>query len=88
MSSITMKEFDFIIRFAFPPADDVERCVEQLYEDGCDDALVGVGHPGYIALDFTREAESALEAISSAIAASNRRFSKARLYMSALTVLA
>lgn len=67
-----MREFDFILRFALHPTDEVDRCVERLYEQGCDDALVGIGNPGYIALDFTREAESALEAISSAIAAVKR----------------
>lgn len=34
---------------------------------GCDDALIGIGQCGRIALNFTREATSAHEAISSAI---------------------
>lgn len=71
-----MREFDFILRFALHPTDDVDLCIERLYEQGCDDALVGIGKPGYIALDFTRGAESALEAISSAIAAVKRAIPK------------
>jgi hypothetical protein len=39
-----------------------------LGEFGCSDALVGVGQPGRIALDFTREGPSAQAAITSALA--------------------
>lgn len=38
-----------------------------MYESGCDDALIGIGKKGYIALHFIRESLSAYEAISSAI---------------------
>lgn len=41
--------------------------LDALYETGCDDATVGVGKHGSIALDFSREAASAEEAIRSAI---------------------
>lgn len=41
--------------------------VEALAEAGCDDAMVGTGHPGRIALEFSREAENARQAIDSAI---------------------
>ncbi len=41
--------------------------VERLGEAGCDDALIGIGQPGRIALKFTREAESAKRAIVSAL---------------------
>ena len=40
--------------------------------EGCDDALVGIGKPGRIALDFTREADSAEEAVISALSAVKR----------------
>jgi hypothetical protein len=46
---------------------DPSSYVEQLYEGGCDDALIGVGKQGSISLDFIREAPSAFEAISSSI---------------------
>jgi hypothetical protein len=41
--------------------------IEQLHENGCDDALIGIGKKGCIVLNFIREASSAYEAISSAI---------------------
>jgi hypothetical protein len=41
--------------------------IEQLYESGCDDALIGIGKQGCIALDFIREASLAFDAISHAI---------------------
>jgi hypothetical protein len=42
--------------------------LDALFEAGCDDATIGVGSPGSIALDFAREAASAEEAVRSAIA--------------------
>lgn len=42
--------------------------VERLGDAGCNDALVGIGRPGYIALEFAREADNALAAEASAIA--------------------
>lgn len=47
-----------------PPANDM---VEALAEAGCDDAIVGTGHPGRIALEFSRAADNARQAIDSAI---------------------
>ena len=41
--------------------------VERLGETRCDDAVVGVGRPGRVALRFTREANSARQAIISAL---------------------
>ena len=34
----------------------IDALVERLAEEGCDDALVGVGQPGRLALEFIREA--------------------------------
>ena len=45
----------------------MDDVADRLYGGGCDDALIGIGHPGSIALDFTREAASAYEAVMSAI---------------------
>jgi hypothetical protein len=63
-------EYEFTLKFALPanhrPIDDL---VEQLGENGCDDALVGIGQAGRVALEFTREADSAKSAIFSALAA-------------------
>jgi predicted DNA-binding transcriptional regulator AlpA len=61
-------EYQFTLKFKLPTADaSAESLVERLGEAGCDDALVGVGQPGRIAFDFTREARSAGEAVLSAI---------------------
>ena len=34
---------------------DMDALLERLAEEGCDDALVGVGQPRRLALEFTRE---------------------------------
>jgi hypothetical protein len=62
-------EYEFTLRFAVPTSDaEADDLVDALYEHGCDDALVGIGRPGRIGLDFTRAGESAHEAVLSAIA--------------------
>ena len=66
-----MKMYEFTLKFSFADEDHidgVDELVERLGEVGCDDALVGIGKTGRLALDFCREAESAFEAVSSAIA--------------------
>ena len=63
-----MKEYSFTLKFNFPDAQiDPDCYIEQLYKAGCDDALIGIGKQGCIALDFIRSASSAFDAISSAI---------------------
>ena len=63
-----MKEFEFILKFAFAESSaDASDYTERLAEAGCEDALIGIGQKGRIALDFCREATSAIEAVSSAI---------------------
>lgn len=63
-----MKEYEFTLRFALSEAEtDTEQLVEKLYAAGCDDALVGTGMPGRVALQFSREAATAAEAMLSAI---------------------
>ena len=59
-------EFEFRFKLATQDADGGEL-VERLGAAGCDDALIGIGQPGRIALRFTREAESAKRAIISAL---------------------
>ena len=66
-----MKLYEFTLKFSFPDEDfidDIDELVERLGAAGGDDALVGIGKTGRLALDFSREAESAFDAISSAIA--------------------
>ena len=63
-----MKDYDFILKFELPDHDtDPEQFVDALYESGCDDASVGIGQQGRIALNLIRQSESALDAILSAI---------------------
>jgi hypothetical protein len=61
-------EFEFGMKFKLDSADsDGRKLVEQLAEAGCDDAVIGIGQPGRIALDFTREASSVRRAMVSAL---------------------
>lgn len=65
---LKMNEYEFTLKFRLPDADtDPEQFVEALADAGCDDATIGIGQRGRIALDFAREADSALEAIRSAV---------------------
>ena len=63
---------------------DMDALVERLADEGCDDALVGVGQPGCLALEFIREAPSAHDAIEGAIADVRRAVPNARLIEAAL----
>jgi hypothetical protein len=61
-------EFEFTLTLTLPAEDsDVDALVERLGAAGCTDALVGTGHAGRVALHFNREAESAKQAIRSAL---------------------
>jgi hypothetical protein len=61
-------EYDFVLKFKLAEGSaDANELVERLGEAGCDDAVVGIGQPGRIALNFTREADSARQAIISAL---------------------
>jgi len=78
--AIDMTHYDFTLKFALPQQDlDPEGFVEQLFADGCDDALIGIGQHGRLALDFTREASSAGEAVLSALTDVQRIVPGARL---------
>jgi hypothetical protein len=59
-------EFGMKFKLGAEDADGGEL-LERLGAAGCDDAVIGVGQPGRIALEFTREASSVKEAISSAL---------------------
>lgn len=65
-----MTEYDFTLRYSLASQDEnLDHLVDRLHEAGCDDALIGLGGRGRLALDFTRESSSAFEAVSSATAA-------------------
>jgi predicted DNA-binding transcriptional regulator AlpA len=61
-------EFEFGMKFKVGAGSaEMDALVERLGAAGCDDAVVGVGQPGRIALDFAREAPSVKSAIISAL---------------------
>lgn len=73
-------EFTFKLTFHLAAHDaDADALVERLGAAGCDDALIGIGQPGRIALAFTRDADSAFAALTSALADVRRAIPSARL---------
>ena len=60
--------FEFDLVFALPKeAGDPEACLDRLFEAGCDDAVIGVGVSGLIALAFARAGADAHGVIGEAI---------------------
>lgn len=73
-------EYTFTLKYRLAAQDcDAQELVERLGETGCDDALVGVGQPGRLALEFTREAPTARAAFHSALADVKRIVPSAQL---------
>jgi predicted DNA-binding transcriptional regulator AlpA len=73
-------EFEFGMRFKIgAEGADSKDMVERLGEAGCDDAVIGTGQPGRVALDFTREARSVKDAIISALRDVKKALPKAEL---------
>ena len=73
-------EIEFTLKYRLSANDaNHDELVERLYEAGCDDALVGLGVPGQLGLEFIREASSAEEAILSALADVRRAIPDAQL---------
>jgi hypothetical protein len=63
-----MTEYTFTLTFALGSRGvDADALVERLGAAGCDDAVVGVGRQGRLALEFAREAEDAARAVGSAV---------------------
>lgn len=63
-----MKAFDFTLKFSLrDPEQSPEDYINALYQAGCDDALIGIGKRGRIALTFNRKANTADEAVQSAV---------------------
>lgn len=60
-------EYCFTLRFSLPEKHaPVDELLETLAAAGCDDALIGLGMPGRIALEFTRESDSATDVLTQA----------------------
>lgn len=60
-------EYEFTLKYQLSENEDTDALLERLAEGGCDDAVVGVGQPGRLALAFIRESPTAKEAIESAL---------------------
>ena len=75
-----MNDYEFFLKFALPDSNaDPEGYVVRLVEAGCDDALIGLGKKGRIALEFIRSASSSDDAIISALADVHKAIPGARL---------
>jgi hypothetical protein len=75
-----MTDYEFTLKFSLPnPEAEPDQYIAALAAAGCDDALIGIGQSGRIALDFTRTAGSAFGAISSALRDVRRAIPKAVL---------
>jgi len=73
-------EYTFTLKYHLADDDqNLDTLVERLGEAGCDDALVGIGQPGRLALEFTREAVDAQTAVHSALADVRRAVPTAKL---------
>lgn len=73
-------EYTFILKYRLIADDrDMDALVDHLGEAGCNDALVGIGLSGRLALEFVREACSAEAAVCSALANVRQALPEARL---------
>ena len=73
-------EYEFTLKLKLAAGDsNADEVVERLGAAGCDDALVGMGHPGRIALNFTRDHDSAERAVMSALKDVKRAIPEAKL---------
>ena len=75
-----MKEYEFTLKFSLKESsEDPEVYMGKLGAEGCDDALVGIGQNGRIALNFTRASSSAYDAVYSALSDVKRAIPDASL---------
>ncbi|XOV79603.1 MAG: DNA-binding protein [Aestuariibacter sp.] len=75
-----MKEYEFTLKFSLPEStQDPQEYIEALGGAGCDDAIIGIGQKGRVALQFTREAYDAFSAVTSAIEDVKRAIPDAKL---------
>lgn len=85
LSGVFEMVFTFTLNYQLTSDEsDMDTLVEHLAEEGCDDALGGVGQPGRLALEFVREAPSAHDAIQGALGDMRRAIPNARLIETAL----
>lgn len=72
--------YQFTLKFSMNVTHpEIYAWVERLGAEGCDDALIGTGRPGRMALNFTRSAPSAEAAVLSALADVKRALPGAKL---------
>lgn len=63
-----VKEFEFDLMIALPAGErDEDDMLDALFEAGCDDAIVGTGASGLVALGFIREGMDADAVITEAV---------------------
>lgn len=77
-----MKEYEFTLKFSLGDASvntDTDTYIDALYKQNCDDAIIGIAKSGRIALQFNREANTALQAVISAIKDVERAIPNAKL---------
>lgn len=62
-------EYSFTLKFKLPPDEALtdEQLMLRLGAAGCTDALVGLGMPGYLSLEFSRHSDSAMDAMLSGL---------------------
>ncbi|WP_248802727.1 helix-turn-helix transcriptional regulator [Pseudomonas sp. MWU13-2100] len=73
-------EYEFTLRYQLSEQNnDPDVLIERLFECGCDDSLIGCGIPGRLALKFSRDADSAAQALLSALQDVKRAIPDARL---------
>jgi hypothetical protein len=62
-----MNTYEFELEFKLLENENFDKYIDQLFEAGCNDATIGHGLQGFVHAMFHREAENALDAVSSAI---------------------
>lgn len=73
-------DYTFVLKYQISGDEsDADALVERFAVAGCEDAVVGIGQSGRLALEFTREANSAKTAIRSALKDVRRAIPSARL---------
>jgi hypothetical protein len=73
-------DYFFTLKYQLMTDDpDFEQLVERLAEAGCDDASIGIGEPGRIALAFARARNNARDAICTAVRDVRQAIPSARL---------
>ncbi|QXH36807.1 helix-turn-helix transcriptional regulator [Pseudomonas muyukensis] len=72
-------EYEFTLKYQLAGPQDLDALIERLADAGCDDAVVGIGQPGRVALAFAREGATAREALHSALADARQAMPQARL---------